>query len=339
MSHSGSPNFNDGPLVIDIHSHYLPPDLVQGARRRPGIDGIRATSEDGRTILTHRQGFRYPIAPELVSLEARIEAMDRRGIDRAIVSLIPMFLFYWIPADEAIDFCRETNDRLAALAAQSEGRIIALATLPMQSPDAAVTELERAVTELHLPGAQLGPSIEDVPLDHDDNEPVLAMAEKLGVPLVLHPYYVGYAPKLEDYYLTNLIGNPLQTALSASRLIFSGTLDRVPDLRIVLLHGGGYLPYQIGRLDHGYQVRPEASGCQQAPSGYLSRFTFDTVLFSDKALRYLIDLVGVDHIAYGTDFPFDMAAGSLVDQLQGQELDGQAFSKIAGDNCAHLFNL
>ena len=166
---------------------------------------------------------------------------------------------------------------------------------------------------------------------------MLAAAADLGVPLLLHPYYVGTSPGLVDFYLTNLIGNPLATTVCAARLIFSGTLDELGALRLVLTHGGGYLPYQIGRLDHGHRVRPEAKGCARPPSAYLPAFWFDTVTHAPGPLRFLADSVGTDHVVYGTDFPFDMAAGPLADQLAGTGLSDTGL--IAGGNANDLFGL
>src|SRR5699024_4131554 len=137
--------------------------------------------------------------------------------------------------------------------------------LPLQSPPDAARELRRAVNELGMVGAQIGPHCEGLPLDHEKMRPVLYAAEELAVPLVIHPYYVGAAQGLEDFYLTNLQGNPFQTAVCAARLMFSGTLDVFPELQLVLLHGGGHLPYQIGRLQHGHAVRSEAQRCMSSP--------------------------------------------------------------------------
>ena len=159
------------------------------------------------------------------------------------------------------------------------------------------------------------------------------------MPLIVHPYYVAPQPGLEDFYLTNLIGNPLATTVCAARLIFSGVLDELTGLRLVLMHGGGYLPYQIGRLDHGHRVRPEARGCAHPPSAYLGRFWFDTVTHAPRPLRFLTDTVGADHVVYGTDFPFDMAAGPLQEQIEGTGLSEEEIAAIAGGNAAHLFHL
>ena len=122
-------------------------------------------------------------------------------------------------------------------------------------------------------------------------------------------------------------------------MIFSGLLDEIVDLRLVLMHGGGYLPYQIGRLDHGYRVRPEARACRAAPSEYLSRFWFDTITHAPAPLRFLTGLAGADHVVYGTDYPFDMAAGRLSDQAEGAGLDARSLAAVAGLNADGLFGL
>jgi aminocarboxymuconate-semialdehyde decarboxylase len=326
-------------FTVDVHTHFVPFDVIAAAWRGAGFDGLRAERADGREWLVHRQGFRWPVPPVFYDDEARLASMDERGIDHAVLSIAPQLFMYWVDGSEAVGFSRAANDALAAFAAGTAGRITAVATLPLQDPPAAAAELRRAVTELGLAGAEIGPDANGTPLDDPALRPVLATAADLGVPLIVHPYYVAPRPGLEDFYLTNLIGNPLATTVCAARLIFSGTLDELAGLRVVLLHGGGYLPYQIGRLDHGHRVRPEARGSAHPPSAYLSRFWFDTVTHAPAPLRLLTELAGPDHVVYGTDFPFDMAAGPLRDQLAGTGLGAAETELIAGLNAAQLFSL
>ena len=326
-------------LTVDVHTHFLPFDVLAAARHGQGFDGMTAERDAGQEWLVHRQGFRWPVPPVFYDLPARLKSMDQRGIDRAVLSAAPQLFMYWADASEAAGFCRAVNDALAAFAAGSGGRITAVATLPMQDPGAAVAELRRTVTDLGMRGAEIGPDVAGTPLDDPGPRTVLAAAADLGVPLILHPYYVGARPGLADFYLTNLVGNPLATTVCAARLIFSGALDELGALRLVLTHGGGYLPYQIGRLDHGHQVRPEAKGCAHPPSAYLDRFWFDTVTHAPGPLRFLADSAGADHVVYGTDFPFDMAAGPLADQLAGTGLSPADAELIAGRNASALFGL
>lgn len=326
-------------LRVDVHTHYVPAEVVGDARRGDGFDGLRIDRIDGQEWLVHRQGFRYPLHRSFYDVETRLAAMDEAGTDVAVLSIAPPMFMYWTDPAGGADFCRRANDALAAFAAESGGRIAAVATLPMQDPEAAAGELRRGVRELGLRGAEIGPRVEDVPLDDAAVRPVLAAAAELGVPLILHPYYVGARPGLGDFYLTNLIGNPLETTICAARLIFSGALDEIGDARFVLMHGGGYLPYQVGRLDHGYRVRPESQGCRHRPSSYLSRFWYDTVTHATRPLRFLVDLVGADQVVFGTDFPFDMAAGPFEEQVDGAGLDERERTLVAGGNAAGLFGL
>lgn len=325
--------------IIDVHTHYVPFELVEDVRRGQGFDGLRAERTDGQEWFVHRQGFRYPLDRAFYDVEARLAAMDERSIDLAVLSIAPPLFMYWTEPSEGIEFCRRANDALAAFAASSNGRIAAVATLPMQDTDAAVAELRRAVSELGLRGAEIGPNVEDTRLDDNGVRPVLSAAGELDVPLILHPYYVGARPGLNDFYLTNLIGNPLETTVCAARLILSGTLDEVGDVRFVLMHGGGYLPYQVGRLDHGHRVRPEAKACKAEPSSYLRRFFYDTLTHKAAPLGFLIEHVGADRVVYGTDFPFDMGGGPLAEQLAGLDLSESTVDRVAGANAHALFKL
>jgi aminocarboxymuconate-semialdehyde decarboxylase len=328
-----------GVLTVDVHTHFLPVDVLAAARRGQGFDGMTVERGGGQEWLVHRQGFRWPAPPVFYDLSARLESMDARGIDHAVLSAAPQLFMYWADAGEAAGFCRAVNDALAAFAAGSGGRITAVATLPMQDPAAAVAELRRNITALGMCGAMIGPDVAGTPLDAPGPRTVLAAAADLQVPLIVHPYYVGARPGLADFYLTNLIGNPLETTMCAARLIFGGVLDELGALQLVLMHGGGYLPYQIGRLDHGHRVRPESQGCVMPPSSYLTRFWFDTLTHAPAPLRFLVGLVGADHVVYGTDFPFDMAAGTLGDQLAGTGLSAAEADLIAGRNAARLFRV
>jgi aminocarboxymuconate-semialdehyde decarboxylase len=202
--------------------------------------------------------------------------------------------------------------------------------VPMQHPDAAVAELERVVRDYGFKAVEIGTSIEGAPLAQERFRPVLRRASELGVFVFAHPYYVGSKAGLESYYLTNLLGNPLDTAVCVANLMFSGVLDELPQLKVLLAHGGGFLPYQIGRMVHGHRVRPETRARTATdPRALLRRFYFDSLVFEPQALRYLIDLVGADRIVLGTDAPFDMA-----DEDPAATLD--AVPGLTGHECTEI---
>jgi aminocarboxymuconate-semialdehyde decarboxylase len=325
--------------VIDAHTHFMPPSLAEEASNRPEW-GIEIQRRDGERWVTHEQGFSYPLDETFFGGEAKLADMDARGLDLSVMSLSPTLFFYWIGAADGVGFARYANDALAETLRRSDGRLAGVATLPMQDPDAAAEELRRAVEELSLRGAHIGTSVEGEHLDEARFAPVLEAADSLGVPLIVHPYYVGPRPGLEQFYLTNIFGNPLDTALCASRLIFSGTFETFPNLKVMLVHAGGFLPYQVGRLDHGWEVRPEPKvQLDRRPSEYLDRFFYDTISHHDSALAWLVQLVGDERVVLGTDLPYDMGDGDPVGRVARLGLAPESSERVAGANAARLFGI
>lgn len=324
--------------TIDVHAHVIPPVLVEAMRAGAAPDGIRLEAGEGTPWVVHRQGYRYPLLDAFHDVEARLERMDADGVDHALLSPAPPLFLYWAAPDVAADAARAVNDAIVAMARQAPDRFSALGTLPLQDPDAAIAELARA-RALGMAGVEIGPHCEGTPLDGEQLRPVLRAAADAGMPVMLHPYYVGSSPDLDEFYLTNLEGNPWQTAVCGARLILSGTLDELPDLDCVLVHGGGHLPYQIGRLDHGHRVRPEAALPRRAPSEYLRRFHYDTLTHRPAATAWLLEQTGPDRVVLGTDTPFDMGAGGLDEQLAGLALDDATVAAVAHGNAERLFDL
>jgi aminocarboxymuconate-semialdehyde decarboxylase len=295
-------------VQIDIHSHVIPERVITAIAADPGRFQARVVGEGAARKVVHDQGYVYPLFDEFRQTEAKLEAMDRKGIDISVISPAPPMFYYWADADLALEMARLVNDGVADMVADQPQRLRGMATVPMQHPDAAVAELERAVREYGFKAVEVGTSIEGAQLAEERFRPLLRRAAELGVFVFAHPYYVGAKSGLEDYYLTNLIGNPLDTTVMLANLMFSGRLDELPDLRIVLAHGGGFAPYQVGRLARGHAVRAETRGTSKSsPKDLLKRIYFDSLVFEPQALRYLIDLVGADHVCIGTDAPFDMA--------------------------------
>ena len=327
-------------MTVDIHTHFIPPEFLVEAREGRALDQIALRRQDGVDWLVHPQGYRYPVTPEFWDVEAKLRHMDRLGINVSVLSLTPTLFFYWIGGDAGEDFCHRANDSVARLAAHSDGRLYGMAVVPMQNPDAAATELRRAITDLHLRGVMIGTTIGDVPLDDERYTPFFKAAEELGAPVMLHPYYVGPRPQLGDFYMTNLTGNPMETCVAATRLMLSGFLDRHPSLEIVLVHAGGFMPYQVGRLDHGFRVRSETSAHLKAPpSTYLRRFSFDTITHATIPLKFLLDLAGFDRVMLGTDIPFDMADERFATYLEDVDLEAPILEAVTGGNAVSLYGL
>jgi aminocarboxymuconate-semialdehyde decarboxylase len=293
---------------IDIHSHVIPARIVDAIAADPGRFQARVEGEGNARKIVHDQGYVYPLFPEFHQVEAKLDSMDRKGIDVSVISPAPPMFYYWADVDLALSVARIVNDGVAEMVAENPGRLRGMASVPMQHPDAAVAELERVVKDYGFKAVEIGTSIEGAQLAEGRFRPLLRRASELGAFVFAHPYYVGAKAGLENYYLTNLIGNPLDTTIMLANLMYSGALDNLPELKLVLAHGGGFAPYQIGRLVHGHSVRAEANAATKtSPKDLLKRIYFDTLVFDPQALRYLIDLVGADHVCIGTDSPFDMA--------------------------------
>jgi aminocarboxymuconate-semialdehyde decarboxylase len=321
---------SERPYRLDVHRHYFPPFLVAEGRNDVAIDGLRV--EDGTVV--HRQGYHYPLDAAFYDLGAMIESLDAGEVDHAVLSVTPTLYFYNCDPSDAADFCARTNDWIARSSVEVDGRISGMANLPMRDPEAATAELRRCVEELGMRSAQIGTEIEGVPLDDPRYENFFRAADELGAVLVLHPYFVGPRPGFEDFYLTNLVGLPLSTTVAAARLLFSGFFAR-HGVRFVLVHGGGFLPYKIGRLDRGYDVREESSELsERRPSEQFDLLYFDTLTHNATALGFLIDLVGADHVLFGTDLPFDMTDPGQAEVIDS--LPPEVGNRIWGANAIGL---
>jgi aminocarboxymuconate-semialdehyde decarboxylase len=288
-------------------------------------------------MVMHRQGYHYPLDPDFHLLDRIVANLDETKLDHAVLCPTPTLFFYDVDASSGVEFCARSNDWISKQAAESGGRMSGMATVPMQDPDAAARELRRCVEDLGMRSVELGTDIEGVPLDDERYRSFFEVADELDVLVLLHPYFVGPRPGLEDFYMTNLVGLPFLTALAATRLLFSGFFSR-HDVRFLLVHGGGFMPYQLGRLDRGYLVREESSAfADRKPSESIRNLYYDTLTHSPAALEFLVDLVGADHVLFGTDLPFDMtdptqasAIDSLGDDKARQVWGGNAM-RLLGD--------
>lgn len=329
-------------LIVDTHTHFIPTELVELLRRGEGPTDLSLVERDGEApLIAHDNGLRYPVFPLFHDAEVKLEQMDRDGIDISIMSLTPSLFLYWAEPAETVRAARMINDAAAALTERGGGRLPTLATVPLNEPRAAAEELRRARQELGLVGVEIGTCVGDVMLDDLSLDPFFSAAEELDMPILVHPYMNMISPPgpdLRGFHLGNVVGNPLETFVAAARLIVGGVLDRHPGLRVQLVHAGGAFPYQLGRLDHAYEARPETRAtAKRPPSSYLENFLFDTIVFDMRALSFLIELVGADHVLFGTDLPFDMADTSAIESTRAAAPDVAA--QILGENALTTYDL
>jgi aminocarboxymuconate-semialdehyde decarboxylase len=331
-----------GRLTIDMHCHLLTPAvdrLVADHPQRPEparpVDAAEAASAAHNRVLA-----RTVYAPKLTDLSERLADMDAMGVDIQAVSPSPTQYYYWADRDLAGEIVRGVNEHIAEVCASAPERFVGLGTVALQHPELAADQAEHAVRELGLKGVEISTLIDGVDVGDPRFDPFWARMEALGAVVFLHPMGTSIGARLNRFYLSNIVGNPAETAMALSHLIFSGAFDRYPGLKLLAAHGGGYLPPYIARSDHGYRVRPEAHACAHPPSAYLKRIWFDTMVYDPDQLRRLIEVVGASQVVVGTDYPFDMGdydPHALVDAVAGlSEADRNA---ILGDNAVKLLGL
>jgi aminocarboxymuconate-semialdehyde decarboxylase len=274
--------------------------------------------------------------PKLTDVTVRLAAMDAQGVDVQLVSPSPSHYHYWADEETAEKLYRLANEATAAHCAQAPGRLKGLGLVPLQHPDLAVPALEHAL-EQGLFGVEISSHAPDRELSDPAYEPFWTRAEETGALLFLHPFGCTLDERLDRWYLSNTVGQPTENAVALSHLIFSGVLDRHPELKLIAAHGGGYLPTHIGRSDHAWSTRSDAGAdCAHLPSSYLKRLYFDSLVHDPHVLRALISTAGADRVLLGSDFPFDMGTEDPVGALRAARLPEADFHAVRGGNAAAL---
>jgi len=266
--------------------------------------------------------------------------MDAAEVDMHILAGAPQTWLYGQEASVGIAASAIQNDEMARLVKEHPDRFAAIATLPMQAPDKAADELRRAMTKLGMHGAMIGSNVGGKNLDDPSFEPLWAAASELDAFFMIHPGNVAGADRLRSYYLRNLIGNPLDTTIAAACLIFGGVLERYPNFKPVMVHGGGFTPYQGGRWVHGWHVRPEPKvHLKHSPEKYLERFRYDTICHSKASLEFLIASTGADRIFLGSDYPYDMGMMDCVKHVRSLGIPAADRDTILGKHAEALLGL
>ncbi len=324
--------------VIDVHTHILAEDTIRLLQKEAPAIGLKLHPLDSESAVLEVGGIAYKPFPRGGFDNARrLKDMDATGIDIQVLSGTPQTYLYNQEAELAAATAALQNDQMAALVAEHPTRFMGIATLPMQSPEKAATELKRAMRDKGLRGAMIGSNINGKNLDDPALEPFWAMAAELGAFIFIHPVGVAGADRLKSYYLVNLIGNPLDTTIAAASLVFGGVLDRHPALKICLAHGGGFVPYQRGRWVHGWSVRPEPQqNLKHSPEPDLSRFMYDTITHSDASLEFLVKTAGASRVLLGSDYPYDMGIYDGVKRVRSLPIPEADRSAILGGRAVAL---
>jgi aminocarboxymuconate-semialdehyde decarboxylase len=327
-------------VIVDVHVHFLSPLALDAARTAPERHGVRVLDDPGGRprLVVGREAPTRPLLEALTTLSAHLGFLAAQGIDTAVFGPLMDVAGYGLPPVQGAAWSRVQNAGLAETLAGTGHA--GLATVPLQDPARAAAELVFAVRSLGLRGAMIDPNALGRPLGDRAFDPFWRAAAELAVPVVLHPFLLEAVERFGRHYLHNLVGYPFETTLAAASLILGGTLDRFPALDVVLVHGGGFLPYHIGRFDRGHATRPEARADGAAlPSGYLRRFHYDTLVQRPRALAYLVDVVGEDRVLLGSDHPFWLGDPEPLRIVRAAGLSAAAQAAIVGGNAARLFGL
>jgi aminocarboxymuconate-semialdehyde decarboxylase len=330
-------------LPIDVHAHYIPPQLIDAVAARGSDLGVRLvrSSADGPPSLHFDYGFKVrPFFPRLVEPVAqRIAWLDEQAIDLQIVGTWPDIFGYGLPADACAAWHRMLNDTLAEWCESNAGRFAWIGSVPLAQAEAAAQELERIVA-IGGCGVIIPANIENINLGELPLDPFWQKAEALGLPVLIHPVLVGPAPRAAKFGLAQVAQYTFDTTLGVGSLLMTGVLDRFPRLRLVLSHGGGAYPYLAGRFDIMHRrMDRQAQGdvAAKMPSAYASQMAYDSIVHAPKALRFLIDLVGLDNVALGTDYSFPPADMEPLALLRSAGLPSADVTAIADDNPRRLF--
>jgi len=329
--------------AIDIHAHALIEDVEKLVHGQTGWrhEVETAARLTGATSLErNRQLMTNDWRPALTSIEKRIAAIDKMTVDIQTVSVVPSQYHYWADRDLAERIVATANQQIAELCARHPDRLVGLGIVALQHPDQAVAQLQRAVGELGLKGVMVSTAVKGAELADPTHLPFWSKAEELGALVFIHPMGCSLGARLAPFYFSNLIGNPAETTVALAHLIFSGVFDRYPRLKVCAAHGGGYFPFYSARFDHGWRVRPEAHSCRLAPSEYLRRIWFDSLVYTPEQLGFLIKSAGPSQIVLGTDFPFDMGVDDPIARLDMVvPLSGADRAAIRGGNAAKLLGI
>jgi aminocarboxymuconate-semialdehyde decarboxylase len=327
--------------TIDIHSHVAIPRA--GAFVKPHLDMSTVPLAHFANAETKALSAKQEedIRTRITSYDERLADLDKMGLDMQLIMPPPNQCFYTVPLDVAVEASRMVNDGLAEYVTRKPDRFLALGTVPLMDGTEAAKELERCMRSLGMKGAEILTNVAGHEISEPQYAPFWKKAEELGALVVIHPNGFTDAKRFTRFYFNNVIGNPLETTIALHYLIFDGVLERHPNLKILAVHGGGYLPAYSGRIDHAWGARSDSHGdLPHPPTTYLKKIYFDTVVFTPYQLAELVRLFGADRIIMGTDYPFDMADFDPIGHVALVDgLDASTIAAIAGGNARKLLGI
>jgi aminocarboxymuconate-semialdehyde decarboxylase len=332
---------DSGGMVIDIHAHVMTPEAEEIAAPLFTPDKDPFIGFSGPVSDAYNRKHFAEILPNLTRPSQRLRDMDRMGVDIQAISVVPAQYFYWAEPGVGARLSRMVNDRLFEIVQGHPDRFVGLGTVPLQDIDLALSELDRVVGELGFSGLEICTNMNRIDFDHPRFVPFFEKVVEHDLLLLVHPNGFTHGERLADYYLINTVGMPMDSTVFVARMIFGGVMERFPDLKVCVTHGGGYLPFYAARFDHAYEARDDCrEHITREPSSYLAQMYFDTMVFDPTMIATLVKRWGADHVLLGTDYPYDMGEADPLGLLaKVEDLADRERALIAGGNAARLLGL
>jgi aminocarboxymuconate-semialdehyde decarboxylase len=327
-------NLRSHKMKIDIHTHIMPEHMPNWTKKFGYGEFIHLEHRNCEACMMKGDKLFRVVEPNCFKAEERLKEMDATDVTVQVLSTIPVLFNYWANAKDGLETSRFFNDHIAEEVSKAPGRFIGIGTVPLQDIDLAIKEMERCVAELKMPGLEIGSNINGKNLSDSFFFPFYEAAEKLGCALFVHPWEMMGEGQMQKYWLPWLVGMPAETTRAICSMIFGGVFEKFPELRVAFAHGGGSFPYTLGRIEHGFDVRPDLVAIDNAvnPRQYLDKFWVDSLVHDPKAFRYLMDVMGDDKICLGSDYPFPLGEHHPGKLIEGMNFDDELSRKLLYEN-------
>ncbi|HQX97393.1 MAG: amidohydrolase [Chitinophagaceae bacterium] len=328
-------------MKIDIHTHIMPEKMPNWTEKFGYGEFIHLEHRNCEACMIKGDKLFRVVEENCYKPESRLKDMENNEVNMQVLSTIPVLFNYWAKPTDGLETSRFLNDHIAETVSKEKDHFIGLGTVPLQDIDLAIKEMERCMTELRMPGLEIGSNINGKNLSDESFFPFYEAAEKLNCSLFIHPWEMMGETQMEKYWLAWLVGMPAETSRAICSMIFGGVFEKFPNLKVAFAHGGGSFPITIGRIEHGYKVRPDLVAVDNPinPRNYLGKFWVDSLVHDRKAMEFLIDLMGEDFICLGSDYPFPLGEHKPGKLIQKMDLGKKVTSKLLYKNAVEWLGL